>query len=105
MTGQVGGENKLFPVWLCRQFGVRRRRRGEPWRRGWRDLTIHFVRRVSIQRRVRTGKIIVPDVARKPGLQLLAGLEGVQINAFIFHRTPQPLDEDIVVSCARVRPC
>jgi hypothetical protein len=38
----------------------------------------------------------VPDPFRKPGTQLAARLECIQINAFVFQRPPKPLDEYVV---------
>ena len=44
----------------------------------------------------------MPDVARQPNMQVRPGFEGVQVNAFVFDRAPQPLDENIVLSKAPV---
>ncbi len=45
---------------------------------------------------MRAMAIIVADPARDPGAQFSAGFESMQIYAFIFQRTPQPLNENVV---------
>ena len=40
--------------------------------------------------------IIIGEPSAKAGTQFRAGLERVQIDAFVLYRPPEPLDEDIV---------
>jgi hypothetical protein len=40
--------------------------------------------------------IIIGEPSAKAGTQFRAGLEGVQMDAFVLHRPPEPLGEDIV---------
>ena len=40
--------------------------------------------------------IVVADPATNPGACLAARLEGVEEDALVFERSPQPLDEDVV---------
>ena len=45
---------------------------------------------------MRTMVVIIGEPSAKAGTQFRSGLEGVQIDAFVLHRPPEPLDEDIV---------
>lgn len=45
---------------------------------------------------MRTMLIIIGEPSAKTGTQFRSGLEGVQIDAFVLHRPPEPFDEDIV---------
>ena len=40
--------------------------------------------------------VVVADPTFDPGFCLTAGLEGIEEDAFVFERSPQPLDEDVV---------
>lgn len=53
-------------------------------------------RRFSAQGRVRPRAVEVGDPAADEGARLGAGLEGLEVDALVFERTPEPLDEDVV---------
>ena len=55
-----------------------------------------FIGRLVGQRQVRPAAVLEIDPACDFRVCLAAGLEGVEEHAFVFERTPQPLDEDIV---------
>ena len=40
--------------------------------------------------------VIIGEPPAKTGTQFRAGFKGVQVDAFVFQRPPEPLDEDIV---------
>ena len=40
--------------------------------------------------------VVIADPPAETGAQLGAGLEGVQVDAFVLQRSPEPLDEDVV---------
>ena len=40
--------------------------------------------------------VVVADPTTDPCSCLTAGLEGIEVDAFVFQRSPQPLDEDVV---------
>ena len=40
--------------------------------------------------------MVIDDPPAKASLQLRAGLEGVEVDALVFQRAPEALDEDIV---------
>jgi len=40
--------------------------------------------------------VIIGEPSAQAGTQFRSGLEGVQIDAFVLHRPPEPFDEDIV---------
>jgi hypothetical protein len=40
--------------------------------------------------------VVVADPTPDPGSSLTAGLEGIEEDVFVFERSPQPLDEDVV---------
>ena len=41
-------------------------------------------------------RVIVVDPTTDPCSCLTAGLEGIEVDAFVFQRAPQPLDEDVI---------
>jgi len=45
---------------------------------------------------VRSLGVVIGDPPGKTSAQLRAGLEGVEIDALVFERSPQPLDEHVV---------
>ena len=78
-------------VWL-HGFWVRLRRQFLPLAVDSIDL----VGGPAAERRVRPVGIVVADPATDPGACLAARLEGVEEDALVFERSPQPLDEDVV---------
>src|SRR3546814_12714443 len=40
--------------------------------------------------------VVIGEPSGKAGAQFISGLEGVQVDAFVFQGAPEPLDEDIV---------
>src|SRR5207253_9957396 len=54
----------------------------------------------AAESRVRTNGVVIADPAAEPVTEFGAGLERVQVDAFVFHRSPEPLDEDIVEPAA-----
>ena len=57
---------------------------------------IRLVGRLSTQGRVGPMSIVVGDPPIQPAPEFRAGLEGMQVDAFVFHGAPEPLDEDVV---------
>ena len=49
---------------------------------------------------MRTQTIIKIEIAAKRGARLADAVVGAQIDLFVLHRFPQPLDKHVVVPCA-----
>jgi len=47
--------------------------------------------------------VVVGEPAREPRPQFASGFEGVEIDALVFHRLPEALDEDVVHPAAPAR--
>ena len=58
--------------------------------------TIHLVRRLASEAEVRPLPILITDPTAKPAAQFGAGLEYVQIDAFVLQRPPEPFNEHVV---------
>ncbi len=53
-------------------------------------------RHLSAQGRVRPRAVVVGHPSADAGVDLRAGLEGIEVDALVFERAPEPLDEHIV---------
>ncbi len=58
--------------------------------------SIDLIGRPAAEDRVGSIGIVVADPPTDPCSCLTAGLEGIEVDAFVFQRSPQPLDEDVV---------
>src|SRR5271169_5254484 len=58
--------------------------------------SIDLIGRPAAEDRVGSIGVVVADPTPDPGSCLTAGLEGIVEVAFVFERSPQPLDEDVV---------
>lgn len=57
---------------------------------------IPFIGRASSQCRMQTLPMVIGDPSRKAYPQFRAGLKGMEIDAFVFERPPQALDEHVI---------
>src|SRR5439155_801662 len=95
----------LIRLWMARHRAKpmlcksRRRDRCSPSgsprpRRGLHSIS--FARRPAIQGRMRPCSIVIADPGADAGPGLASRLESMEIDAFVFERSPQPFDEHIV---------
>src|SRR5271169_3019192 len=66
--------------------------------------SIDLIGRPAAEDRVGSIGVVVADPTPDPGSSLTAGLEGIEEDAFVFERSPQPLDEGRCPSSGRDRP-